>query len=137
MPTPSVSADNPASTPASPAERIASILRALLPAGAELAVCWRDWALGNGAGATPGASAALRRRAEHALAEAIVEHDGPELRVHAWDNADGNARVALALALPTPLSTVEEESWLLLARTLLDFAQAGSNFASVAAAAMK
>ncbi|HEY1070363.1 MAG TPA: hypothetical protein VGE33_07495, partial [Thermomonas sp.] len=61
----------------------------------------------------------LRRRAEHALAETVVEHDGPALRVHAWDNADGNARVALAVALPAPLSTVEEESWLLLARTLL------------------
>ena len=38
MPTPSVSADNPASTPASPAERIAAILCGLLPPGAELAV---------------------------------------------------------------------------------------------------
>ena len=55
MPTPSISADNPASADASPAERIALILCGLLPAGSELAVCWRDWALGNGSGATPGA----------------------------------------------------------------------------------
>ena len=34
MPTPSVSADNPASTPASPAERIAATLCGLLPPGA-------------------------------------------------------------------------------------------------------
>ena len=52
MPTPSISADNPASTPASPAERIAATLCGLLPPGAELAVCWRDWALGNDSGAT-------------------------------------------------------------------------------------
>ena len=64
MPTPSVSADNPASTPASPAERIAATLCGLLPPGAELAVCWRDWALGGGSAATPGAPAALRRRAD-------------------------------------------------------------------------
>ncbi len=119
MPTPSISADNPASAHASPAERIALILRGLLPVGTELAVCWRDWALGSGSGATPGATGALRRRAEHALADTVVEHDGPALRVHAWDNADGNARVALALALPHPLAPGEEESWLLLARTLL------------------
>ena len=119
MPTPSISADNPASEDASPAERIAQVLCGLLPAGAELAVCWRDWALGNGSGATQGASVALRRRAEHALAETVVEHDGPDSRAYAWDNADGNARVALALALPGPLAEAEEASWVLLARTLL------------------
>jgi hypothetical protein len=119
MPTPSISADNPASADASPADRIASILRGLLPAGAELAISWRDWALGNDSGATPAASGALKRRAEHALAEAQVEHDGPAQRTYAWDNADGTARVALALALPHPLAPPEEDAWLALARTLL------------------
>ena len=38
MPTPSVSADNPASTPASPAERIAATLCGLLPPGAFIEV---------------------------------------------------------------------------------------------------
>ena len=119
MPTPSISADNPATADASPAERIALVLCGLLPAGAELAVCWRDWALGNGSGATPGASGVLRRRAEHALSDLLVEHDSPELRVYAWDNADGNARIAMALALPQPLPEAEEASWEALARTLL------------------
>jgi len=41
------------------------------------------------------------------------------LRVHAWDNADGNARVALALACPQPLADADEASWVLLARALL------------------
>lgn len=119
MLTPSISADNTASADASPAERIALILRGLLPAGAELAVCWRDWALGNGNGATPGASAALKRRAEHALVDATGDGDDADLRVHAWDNADGNARVALAFSLPQPLAAADEASWVLLARTLL------------------
>ncbi|WP_454258000.1 bifunctional diguanylate cyclase/phosphodiesterase [Pseudoxanthomonas mexicana] len=119
MPTPSVSADNPASTPASPAERIAAILCGLLPPGAELAVCWRDWALGGGSAATPGAPAALRRRADQALADA-AEHDDPDLSVHAWDNADGNARMALAVAGAHARPAEHEAAWLALARTLVE-----------------
>lgn len=119
MPTPSVSADNPASTPASPAERIAATLCALLPPGAELAVCWRDWALGGGSAATPGAPAALRRRADQALADA-AEHDDPDLCVHAWDNADGNARMALAVAGAHARPAEHEAAWLALARTLVE-----------------
>ncbi|WAC64420.1 EAL domain-containing protein [Pseudoxanthomonas sp. SL93] len=120
MSTRSVSADNPAAESAlSPADRIVSTLRGMLPDGAELAVCWRDWALGNGAAATPSATAVLRKRAEQALADTHAEHDSPELRVHAWDNADGNARIAVAVSLPHPLPPAEEEPWLLLARTLL------------------
>ena len=119
MPTPSVSADNPASTPASPAERIAAILCGLLPPGAELAVCWRDWALGGGSAATPGAPAALRRRADQALADA-AEHDDPDLCVHAWDNADGNARMALAVAGAHARPAEHEAAWLALARTLVE-----------------
>ncbi|MEL1264857.1 bifunctional diguanylate cyclase/phosphodiesterase [Pseudoxanthomonas putridarboris] len=120
MSTRTISADQPAAEPASsPADRIVTILRGMLPEGAELAVCWRDWALGNGGAATAGATGALRRRAEQALADPQAEHDNPELRVHAWDNADGNARVALAVSLPRPLPAEEEEPWLLLARTLL------------------
>ena len=119
MPTPSVSADNPASTPASPAERIAATLCGLLPPGAELAVCWRDWALGGGSAATPGAPAALRRRADQALADA-AEHDDPDLCVHAWDNADGNARMALAVAGAHARPAEHEAAWLALARTLVE-----------------
>ena len=119
MPTPSVSADNPASTPASPAERIAATLCGLLPPGAELAVCWRDWALGGGSAATPGAPAALRRRADQALADA-AEHDDPDLCVHAWDNADGNARMALAVAGAHDRPAEHEAAWLALARILVE-----------------
>ena len=119
MPTPSVSADNPASTPASPAERIAATLCGLLPPGAELAVCWRDWALGGGSAATPGAPAALRRRADQALADA-AEHDDPDLCVHAGDNADGNARRARAVAGAHARPAEHEAAWLALARTLVE-----------------
>lgn len=51
--------------------------------------------------------------------DATGDGDDADLRVHAWDNADGNARVALAFSLPQPLAAADEASWVLLARTLL------------------
>ena len=97
---------------ASPTEHIVSVLRGLLPEGAMVAVCWRDWALGSGAALSPGGSTELRSRAEHALSESDLETDSPHWLVHAWDNADGNARMAVAAALCEPLADAERKSWL-------------------------
>ena len=120
---------------ASPTEHIVSVLRGLLPEGAMVAVCWRDWALGSGAALSPGGSAELRSRAEHALSESDLETDSPHWLVHAWDNADGNARMAVAAALCEPLADAERKSWLALARTLvvatLDAARAQARILSL------
>ena len=54
---------------ASPTERIVAMLRGLLPEGASVAVCWRDWALGSGGALSPGGTAELRRHADQVLSE--------------------------------------------------------------------
>jgi diguanylate cyclase (GGDEF)-like protein len=103
----------------SPTDRIVGILRGLLPAGASVAVCWRDWALGSGGAISPGGGAGLRRSAELALSDPDAETDGAQGLVHAWDNADGNARMAVAAAMPSPMADGERQAWLTLAKTLV------------------
>lgn len=120
MPSRSVSADTSrVDTPTSPIDRIVQILCGMLPDGAALCVSWRDWALGSGTVLSAGAPPLLRRRAEQALFDAQSDLDEADVRVHAWDNADGNARMAVAMSVPRPLSAEEEDCWLLLAKTLL------------------
>src|SRR4051794_27232429 len=48
----------------SPTEQIVAALCGLLPQGAAVAVCWRDWALGSGSALSAGGSQALRKRGE-------------------------------------------------------------------------
>ncbi|MGH8026344.1 MAG: GAF domain-containing protein, partial [Pseudoxanthomonas sp.] len=103
----------------SPADRIVVILRGLLPAGASVAVCWRDWALGSGGAMSPGGNPHLRRSAELALSDRDAEADEAQRLIHAWDNADGNARMAVAVATPSPMTDGERQSWLTLAKTLV------------------
>ncbi|MET0809004.1 MAG: EAL domain-containing protein [Pseudoxanthomonas sp.] len=103
----------------SPTERIVTTLRGLLPDGAHVAVSWRDWALGSGGAMTPGASPGLRRCAETALSDPDGESAEGTLLVDAWENTDGNARIAVAASLPVALGRAESASWLALARTLV------------------
>src|SRR3954468_8876521 len=46
----------------SPTEQVVAVLCGLLPKGAAVAVCWRDWALGSGGAQSPGGGQALRKR---------------------------------------------------------------------------
>ncbi|HSX63240.1 MAG TPA: hypothetical protein VLF15_00790, partial [Pseudoxanthomonas sp.] len=121
MPTQTASADaSQAAENPSLAERIVSVLGDRLPAGAALAVCWRDWALGSGGAVSPDAPPQLRRRAEQALSD----HHGsepiaPDLLLQVWDNDDSNARIAVAAQLPVPLAAEEQQSWLTLAQAFI------------------
>ena len=118
-----------ADTTRSPTQQIVEILCGLLPSGAAVAVCWRDWALGSGSALSAGGSQALRKRAELALSDPDAAcpdaacpdaaRGEPELLVHAWDNVDGNARMAIAATLPQTVASDERGSWLTLAKTLL------------------
>ncbi len=120
MQTRSITADEPVTeAAASSVDGIVHALHAALPAQAELAVCWRDWVLGNGAAATPGAETALRRRAEQALADAPAEADLPDLTVQVWDHAGGNARIAMAALLPPSMPLQAQVAWIELAQRLL------------------
>ena len=120
---------------ASPTERIVTMLRGLLPEGASVAVCWRDWALGSGGALSPGGTAELRRHADQALSEPQAEVDSPQLVVHGWDNLEGSARMAVAAQLHEPLGDAERKSWLALAKTLvvatLDAARAQARILSL------
>ena len=91
----------------------------LLPEGAHVAVSWRDWALGSGGALSPGGSPGLRRRSEAALSDPEAESAEGTLLVDAWENSDGNARIAVAASLPRALGRDESASWLGLARTLV------------------
>jgi len=120
----------------SPTERVLQVLLDMLPAGSALAVSWRDWALGTGGLATDLASTALRRRAEQILADgdAVLRPMPGEIAL-TWDNADGNARMALAAAPGEPLDAASASSFSLLARTLigatLDTARAHARIVSL------
>src|SRR3954452_1390409 len=57
----------------SPTEQTVAVLSGLLPKGATVAVCWRDWALGSGSALSPGGHLALRKRAELALSDPDAE----------------------------------------------------------------
>ena len=103
----------------SPIEQVLVTLCGLLPAGAASTVCWRDWALGNGTASSPGAGQVLRRHADASLTDPGAECNQADLLVHAWDNVDGNARMAIAAALPQSVASGARESWLLLAKTLV------------------
>ncbi len=112
-----------AETQVSPGDRIVAALQGLLPEGAAVAVCWRDWALGSGGANTPGGGVALRRRAEQAIAE--VDHDldvdaEPNQVIAVWNNEHDNVRMAVAAALPLWLGSAERQAWLRLAKTLVE-----------------
>ena len=110
--------DPPVAAVESPTDRIVAVVRGLLPQGASVSICWRDWALGSGS-ASSGIDPGLRKLAEQALSDAGPETDAPDLLVHAWDNVDGNARMAVAASLPRPLDAAERQAWLAAAKVLV------------------
>ena len=114
-----LAAPAPPTSPVSPTDRIVLTLCSLLPEGAHVAVSWRDWALGSGGALSPGGSPGLRRRSEAALSDPEAESAAGTLLVEAWENSDGNARIAVAASLPRALGRDESASWLGLARTLV------------------
>ena len=122
-------------TPATSVDRVVALLCGQLGGGSEVAVCWRDWAVGSGGAASPGAGYALRKLAEQALSDPAAEVSEALLIVHAWDNEDRNARMAVAAALPVPMADAVRESWLALAKTLvvatLDAARAQARIVSL------
>ncbi len=119
MPSPSVNEDAPEGASSS-TERVLRILQELLPAGSVLAVSWRDWALGAGASGSSGSTVALRRRAEQLLLEhESLAHQTDRELSQAWDNSDGNARMAITVDLGAPIDSAHAQSWLLLARALI------------------
>lgn len=119
MPSPSVNEDAPEGASSS-TERVLRILQELLPAGSVLAVSWRDWALGAGASGSSGSTVALRRRAEQLLLEhESLAHQTDRELSQAWDNSDGNARMAITVDLGAPIDSAQAQSWLLLARALI------------------
>ena len=117
-----------------PTERVLQVLQGTLPVGSALAVSWRDWALGTGGVSTPQAPAALRRRADQLLAEADAAPRTGEIAA-TWENADGNARMALAAHTPEPLALADAQAFTVLARALvgatLDTARAHARIVSL------
>lgn len=126
----------PGDSTTTPTERVLQVLLEMLPAGSALVVNWRDWALGTGGLATDQANTALRRRAEQILADgdAALRPMPGEIAL-TWENADGNARMALAGTPGEPLDPAAAASFALLARTLigatLDTARAHARIVSL------
>jgi len=101
-------------------DAVARVLCALLPDGAQVVVCWRDWAIGAGGATTPEASPLLRRQAEQALWDSHLAQGGdPSVLVRAWSNTEGNARMSVAASLPTPLAPAQAVAWEDAARALI------------------
>ncbi|GAB3516649.1 bifunctional diguanylate cyclase/phosphodiesterase [Pseudoxanthomonas daejeonensis] len=104
--------------PRTPLERAAATLHALLPAGAQLAVGWRDATLGNRFLMEPPIQAGPARRLELALAEAGSLAQEPGTVSAYWNDEEG-ANVSLVAQLQGPLDAAAREAWVATARTLL------------------
>ncbi|WRL49322.1 EAL domain-containing protein [Luteimonas sp. R10] len=84
----------PATAPVHGPAMLVELLGGLLPAGSELAVCWRDPRLGCGSAATGTAGAALLARAVEGLAGAAA--DGPARTADlSWEQGDTRVFVAV------------------------------------------
>lgn len=115
-------------------ERIAAALQGLLPADGAVAACWRDRILGPGSVAVPEHATELHERAERALVEAPAGRGEGGPLLSAWNTADGNARVAVAVSLPSA-GGAERRTWLKQAQSLvaaeLDLARAQLRIAAL------
>ncbi|WP_157062479.1 bifunctional diguanylate cyclase/phosphodiesterase [Pseudoxanthomonas dokdonensis] len=106
-------------------DAVLQLLLESLPAGAALALCWRDWALGSGSCASDPRAPQLRRLAERALANDgganshADEPAHPRMQAHVWDSVDGSARIALAVHRGDPDEAVWP-GWLPLAQALIN-----------------
>ncbi|RYZ71476.1 MAG: hypothetical protein EOP91_10800, partial [Lysobacteraceae bacterium] len=84
-----------------------------------MAVSWRDWAVGSDGAVSPEGNPSLRKRAEAALSDPDAESAAGPVLVHAWENGDGTARMAVAAAMPAAVDAAATKSWLDLARILV------------------
>lgn len=101
-------------------DAVAQVLRGLLPGGAHVVACWRDWAIGAGGAATAAAPGVLRRHAEQALWDSQpVTPDDPSMLLLAWSNQEGNARMSVAASVSTPLTPAQSQAWQDTARALI------------------
>lgn len=92
---------------------LANLLAGTLPTGSQVVVCWDDPRIGAGSATVADAPDALRGRAR-----ARIDRAEPLPRSgcidHAWE--DNGARIAIAAALPEPLTPASRDAWLALAR---------------------
>lgn len=98
---------------------LAAVLQQALPAGAEVAVRWREGAGAPGGSASAGVSAALSDRAEHLLLGRPGHHSestGP--LDQAWEGEHGRAAIAVDLA--GEAVPAMQSAWSCLARRLVD-----------------
>jgi diguanylate cyclase (GGDEF)-like protein len=92
---------------------LADMLAETLPIGSQVVVCWDDPRIGAGSATVADASEALRDQAR-----ARIERTEPLRRAgcidHVWE--DKGTRIAIAAALPEPLTPASRDAWLALAR---------------------
>ena len=105
----------------SPLQRALAALHGQLPAGAQLAVGWRDDVLGNHFLMEPPVQAGPARRLELALAEAGSLAAEPDTMSLSWNDGEG-ARLSLVARLPAPMDAASREAWIATARILLESA---------------
>lgn len=96
--------------------RILALLHARLPEGAALAVCWRDWALGQDGAQSPGAPDSLQPAGRAGAVRAIVRARAAGCAGACLGQSECNTRIALAVASPRALSPGEQADWLALAQ---------------------
>ncbi len=99
--------------PESALSGMADMLAATLPAASQVVLCWTDPHSGEGVSRGAGASDGLVAHARSLLgaSERNPRIDGID---DAW--TDGQASVAIAVRVPTPLGPVARDAWLGLAR---------------------
>ncbi|WP_372013313.1 putative bifunctional diguanylate cyclase/phosphodiesterase [Pseudoxanthomonas sp. 10H] len=107
-----------AAAPRTPLERAVAALHALLPAGAQLAVGWRDTLLGSHFLMAPAMQAGPARRLELALAEAGSLTSGPGTISLSWSDEEA-AHLSVVVQLQGPLDDGARERWATTARALL------------------
>jgi len=107
-------------TDAMASDAVAQVLCALLPEGAQVVACWRDWAIGAGGAVTAEACPELRGQAEQALWDRQpAQVQDPLTVVRAWSNPEGNARMSVAASLPAAVPPAQLLAWENAARALI------------------
>lgn len=107
-------------TDAMASDAVAQVLCALLPEGAQVVACWRDWAIGAGGAVTAEACAELRGQAEQALWDRQpAQGQDPLTVVRAWSNPEGNAHMSVAASLPVAVPAAQLLAWENAARALI------------------
>jgi len=107
--------------PRSALERAVAALHGLLPAGAQLAVGWRDPTLGSRFLMEPAMQAGPARRLELALVEAGSLASDPDTLSLSWHDAE-DAQLSLVVRLAGLMDADARQAWIATARALLESA---------------